>query len=149
MASDVKRNTEVSIRWLSKSDKLKFEAAQSKEMDQWVENAVFSIARKAGVPVDRIMSMRWILTWKDAPENSVAKARLVIKGFQDPDLTTLRAEAPTLSKLADTCFCKLALQTGSRLRWGMSGRHFSKEIEESLNVTSMPNRCLNWQGTLD
>ena len=29
----------------------------------------------------------------------MAKARLVIKGFTDPDLTTIRAEAPTLSKL--------------------------------------------------
>ena len=99
MASDVKRNAEVSLRWLSKVDRRKFEDAQTKEMDQWIENAVFPIARRAGVPTDRIMSMRWILTWKDAPENSVAKARLVIKGFTDPDLTTIRAEAPTLSKL--------------------------------------------------
>ena len=71
----------------------------SKEIDQWIENVVLSIARKAGVPTDRIMSMRWILTWKDAPDNTVAKARLVIKGFTDPDLTTIRAEAPTLSKM--------------------------------------------------
>ena len=60
-------------------------------MDQWIENAVFSIAKRAGVPTDRIMTMRWILTWKDAPDNTVAKARLVIKGFTDPDLTTIRS----------------------------------------------------------
>ena len=29
----------------------------------------------------------------------MAKARLVIDGFTDPDLTTIRAEAPTLSKM--------------------------------------------------
>ena len=44
--------------------------------------------------------MRWVLTWKLSEETGEygAKARLVIKGFTDPDLTTLRAEAPTLSK---------------------------------------------------
>ena len=66
MASDGKLNAEVSLKWLSKSDRKIFEAAQSKEMDQWIENAVFSIAKRAGAPLDRIMSMRWILTWKDA-----------------------------------------------------------------------------------
>ena len=63
MASDVKRDAEVSLKWLSSADKKKFAEAQGKEMDQWLENAVFSIAKRAGVPVDRIMSMRWILTW--------------------------------------------------------------------------------------
>ena len=48
--------------------------------------------------------MRWLLVWKtltEGDETSVkAKARLVVKGFTGPDLTTLRAEAPTLSKQA-------------------------------------------------
>ena len=46
--------------------------------------------------------MRWVLTWKvDETEGSTkAKARLVVKGFTDPDLTTLRSESPTLSRLA-------------------------------------------------
>ena len=34
MTSDAKRNVEVSLRWLSKSDRKKFEEAQGKEMDQ-------------------------------------------------------------------------------------------------------------------
>ena len=42
--------------------------------------------------------MRWVLTWKNGPEGTKAKARLVVKGFTGPDLVTLRAEAPTLSK---------------------------------------------------
>ena len=39
MASDAKRNAEVSLKWLSKADRRKFEEAQSKELDQWIENA--------------------------------------------------------------------------------------------------------------
>ena len=118
MASDVKRNAEVSLKWLPKADRRKFEEAQTNEMDQWVENAVFSIARRAGVPVDRIMCMRWILTWKDAPENSVAKARLVINGFTDPDLTTIRAEAPTLSKLGRHLLLQMGASHGFQFEMG-------------------------------
>ena len=35
---------------------------------------------------------------ENGPDGTKAKARLVVKGFTDPDLVTLRAEAPTLSK---------------------------------------------------
>ena len=71
-------------------------------MDQWISHAIFEIVNRAGVPTSRIMPMRWVLVWKtlnEGDETSVkAKARLAVKGFTDPDLTTLRAEAPTLSK---------------------------------------------------
>lgn len=61
------------------------------------------------------MSMRWILTWKDAPLTSIAKARLVINGFQDPDLCTERAEAPTLSKLGRHSLLQMAASNGFTL----------------------------------
>ena len=59
--------------------------AKNKELDQWVKHSVFTIARRTGIPEHRIMSMRWVLTWKDvAPEDQdedcmdgrKAKARL-------------------------------------------------------------------------
>ena len=48
------------------------------------------------------MKMRWVLTWKDPPEESgdqekKAKARLVVLGYTDPDLTELTRDAPTLA----------------------------------------------------
>ena len=103
MSLEAKRHQEVTIRSLSASDKAEFLKAKDKELDQWVSNAVFSIVRKAGVPFDRIIAMRWVLTWKAADEDATerkAKARLVVKGFTDPDLATVRAESPTLSRLA-------------------------------------------------
>ena len=48
------------------------------------------------------MKLRWVLTWK-APEPGSenlprkAKARLVVVGFQDPDLLKLDRDPPTLS----------------------------------------------------
>ena len=64
------------------------------------------------------MTMHWVRTWKvseDAGE-SKAKARLVVKGFTDPDLTEIRSESPTLSRLFETthstdrCVSRLSLE---------------------------------------
>ena len=63
---------------------------------------MFKVAKRAGVPTSRIMPMRWVLTWETIPDETKAKARLVVKGFTDPDLIKLRAEAPTLSKIWST-----------------------------------------------
>ena len=49
----------------------------------------------------RIMTMRWVHTWKVSEDTgeSKAKARLVVEGFTRPDLTKIRSESPTLSRL--------------------------------------------------
>merc|ERR1711884_1021384 len=118
MGADNRRKSEVSIRNLNAEERKLIEAAKDKEVDQWISNSVFKIVRKAGVPLNRIMSMRWILTWKEAPEGTKAKARLVAKGFTDPDLLTIRAEAPTLSKLGRQfllqliCSSKFTIEVG-------------------------------------
>ena len=56
------------------------------------------------------MKMRWILTWKtdETTGDPKAKARLVIKGFTDPDLVNLRCEAPTLSHFGRQCLYQFA-----------------------------------------
>ena len=88
MFSDAKRKAEVSLRNLTADERRLLEEAKDKEVDQWISNSVFKIVRKSGVPLTRIMAMRWILQWKEAPEGTKAKARLVANGFTDPDLLT-------------------------------------------------------------
>ena len=79
MLADHRRKTEVSIRNLTAEERKLMEAATDKEVDQWISNSVFKIVRRAGIPIKRIMAMRWLLTWKEAPEGTKAKARLVAK----------------------------------------------------------------------
>ena len=47
-----------------------------------------------------------------------AKARLVVKGFTDPDLTEIRSESPTLSRLPRQLILQLSAMRGFRLRKG-------------------------------
>ena len=73
----------------------------------------------------RIMASRWILTWKEdpnAPNGKKAKARLVVKGFQDPDIGVLCSDSPTLTRDARM----LLLQTVSSKNW----------VIQSLYITS-------------
>ena len=110
MTSEAKRHTEVRISQLNATDKEKFNKAKDTELDQWISHAVVRVCQRSGVPLQRIMSMRWVLTWKtsDDQKDRKAKARLVVRGFEDPDLITVRAEAPTLSKPARHMILQMA-----------------------------------------
>ena len=44
------------------------------------------------------MRARWVLTWKSTGK---AKARLCVLGFQDPDLTEVLRDSPTLSAASE------------------------------------------------
>ena len=64
----------------------------------------------------RILSSRWILTWKEdanMPNGRKAKARLVVKGFQDPDIGSLNSDSPTLTRDSRM----LLLQTIASKQW--------------------------------
>ena len=63
--------------------------------------------------------MRWVLTWKEIPEGGTqAKSRLVAKGITDPDMLTVRAEAPTISKIGRHCLRQLACSHKFKLEVG-------------------------------
>ena len=117
-SSRARARVEVNIKKLSSDERAQFRAAQSKEMDQWISNDVISVRQKAGIPKERIMTMRWVHTWKGAEDTgeTKAKARHVVKGFTDPDLTEIRSESPTLAfetaHSADRCFARFSLQKG-------------------------------------
>ena len=44
------------------------------------------------------------------------KARLVVRGFTDPDLTEIRSESPTQGRLSGQLILQLSASRGSRLR---------------------------------
>ena len=59
-------------------------------------------AAPVDIPKEELMGMRWVLTWKpsaDVPGDVKAKARIVILGYQHPELTELNVASPTLSRL--------------------------------------------------
>ena len=118
MTSEARRKTEVTFSRLTPNDKRQFQEAKEKKLDQWISHAVFKVAKRAGIPTSRITPMRWVLTWKTTPDETKAKARLVVKGFTDPDLVKLRAEAPTLSKQGRHLMLQLGCSMNFRFEVG-------------------------------
>ena len=96
------RKVEVSFRNLSPHEKKLFEGAMQKTWNSWIENRVTSLCKSKGVSTDRIIGARWVLTWKKSSDpddrNKTPKARLVLVGWQDPELGRIQADSPTLRK---------------------------------------------------
>ncbi|CAL1164318.1 unnamed protein product, partial [Cladocopium goreaui] len=92
------RKGEVNPRKLNLEDQEKFIDGKKAELSQYFSNLVWEFATtEEGLRAERrgrAITARWVLTWKkiDQDDGSVrwkAKARLVLRGFEDPDVLTL------------------------------------------------------------
>jgi hypothetical protein len=111
-----KQRVEVKWRDLNEHDRALFQQAKDKEVRAWIEHDTVKRLAKGSLPPNRIMRCRWILSWKPPlPDTTVyrPKARLVILGFEDPDISVVPNDAPTLGKDGK----QLILQKVSSNRW--------------------------------
>lgn len=119
--SKAKKGAEVVFRTLSDEDKERFRGAKQKELDSYLQSMAVDVAKRQGVDPHRVLGMRWILTWKTEKDEQgnvtgkKAKARLIIKGFEDPDLMSIQRDSPTLSTLGRN----LLLSEAARRNWGV------------------------------
>ena len=120
VASASKRSrAEVQIKNLTPQEKKLFDKAKQDELSCWLQtSALRPILRKYLNP-EQILKSRWVLTWKpvtgegQTAGDKKAKARLVVLGFQDPRITEVARDAPTLTKEGRHAI----LQTISSYQW--------------------------------
>ena len=115
------RRVEVSFRKLTKDEQQLFTKAMQKEWNSWIENRVVSLCRSRGIPTERIIRARWVLTWKSSSDpddrKKTPKARLVLVGWQDPELGKIATDSPTLRKETKNLILSLCASRKWRL-WG-------------------------------
>ena len=70
MSKSSQERVEVNIRKCTEEEKKTFEKAKHTELDQWLSSEAVVPVLKAGVPLSRIMKMRWVSAWKTPPEES-------------------------------------------------------------------------------
>lgn len=103
------KGAEVKWHTLNAEERSKFEKAKEAEVSQWL--TATAVRRALGpVPKGRQVQMRWVLTYKDT---GAPKARIVLIGYQDPDLESIQSAAPTMSRRTR----QLSLQYASTRSW--------------------------------
>jgi hypothetical protein len=110
-----RRKVEVKERFLTKDEKTEFRKAKAKEWNSFVDNCVVEIATSRGIDPKRIIGSRWVLTWKITDKGPQAKARLVLLGYQDPDLGKYQRASPTLTRCGRNLIFQIAAQQGWHL----------------------------------
>lgn len=106
------------VESLSDDDKALFAKAKAKEVQAWIDHGTVKKLTKGHLPAHRVMRSRWILSWKPPLPGTTekrAKARLVVLGFEDPDISSVPNDAPTLSKDAK----QMILQKVASNRWDL------------------------------
>ena len=103
---------------LSMDRKKDFDLAQAKELSQVLTSrALRSLTKSEEINLDKsaVMNMRWVLTTKSG---GMAKARLVVLGFQAHNLTEVETASPTMSKVGRQMLLALTASLGFVLKSG-------------------------------
>ena len=111
-----KKRVEVNVRRATDQEKKLIEAAKALEVKEFIAERCVELLRDKeleGILPGDIMKMRFVVTWKADPQSvngKRAKARLVVLGFQDPNLGKELTLAPTMAKRSRTMFLQSAVQ---------------------------------------
>ena len=110
-AAQMLRKSEVKWSSLDAKGREEFQKAKMLEVDQWIQ-AEATKAVQGHIDPQRSIRMRWVLTYK---ESGAAKARIVLIGFEDPDLDTLVSSSPTMCRRTRQLILQYAAQKGWKL----------------------------------
>ena len=90
-----------------------FKNAKHKELESWAANDVYTEQTDCG---QKCISTRWICTLKETPEGLKAKARLVARGFEDPQVKEIPKDSPT----CNTESMRLILAIIAQKKWSVN-----------------------------
>ena len=112
------KSKEVSWHKLSHEEKVEFDEAQAIELKNVLSSAAVRALTRSelqGIDPARVMNMRWVLTRKSS---GTAKARLVVLGFQQHNLTSVQTAAPSLSRSGRYALLAAASNKGFKMESG-------------------------------
>ena len=120
----IKHGCEVRIEDLSNEEVEKFKEAKNVEVQNWIRDQACRAAT-GHIPKGRVMKMRWILTCKDTGQ---PKGRIVVLGYQDPDLEHLTRSSPTMTRRTrQLLLTYAAVRRWSALKGDVKGERFCKD----------------------
>ena len=108
------------MRWsqMTMEQKQNYDLAMAKELSNVLSSkALRSLTAQEYLNLDfkKVMQMRWVLTMKS---DGTSKARLVVLGFQAPNITEVQTAAPTMAKVSRSLILTIAANRGFKLKAG-------------------------------
>ncbi len=87
-----------------------FNEAKRAEVQSWIDNDAYELIDMRRVHVPNFVTGRWVLTWKRDDHGNVikAKARWVLRGFQDWQKEDVQTDSTTGSRPGLRLACALA-----------------------------------------
>eukprot|EP00435_Cladocopium_sp_Y103_P034072 s2488_g8.t1 len=129
--ADKKQRTEVRLSTLTSEEQQAFKKAKESEVQNWIKTGTVSKILRNKLAPEQILRCRWILVWKPLDENPgkeaqenirseklrthKPKARLVVLGYLDPNLTEIPRDSPTLGRQSKMLLLQLISSKGWRL----------------------------------
>ena len=127
--ADKRQRTEVKLSTLNAEERAAFQKAKETEIQNWLTTGTVSKILRSKLAPEQIMRCRWLLVWKDKdpslktetePTSSLsnklqthkAKARLVVLGYLDPNLTEVPRDSPTLGRQSKMLLLQLIASCG-------------------------------------
>ena len=135
VSSARRKRVEVNERKMTESHRNLFRKAMELELQSWLDHRVFDLVKKRFVDQEKVMRARWVLTWKSSGK---AKARLCVLGFQDPDLTEVPRDNPTLSAASEALIMQWVSSHKYRLISGDIKTAFLSGDEDVRNIFIAP-----------
>ena len=98
-----RKTTETSYFKMTEEEAAETDEAKSRELAEWIQEEEISQIREGQeLPESRLLSLRWVLPWKPSdehPQGRKAKGRIVVLGYQHPEVAELKVASPTLTRL--------------------------------------------------
>ena len=135
VSSARRKRVEVNERKMTESGRKLFRKAKELELQSWLDHRMFDLVMKKIVDQESILRARWVLTWKSSGK---AKARLCVLGFQDPDLTEVSRDSPTLSAASEALVMQWVASHKYRLISGDIKTAFLSGDEDVRNIFIAP-----------
>ena len=145
-----KNKNNLTERHTTPDERAQFKAAKVKELQSFFDNQVWQFETTHEAEPSRTLTSRMLLKWSKNPDGSPrAKARLIVRGFQDPDAWegTVPTSSPTTTRLSRSMLLSLA----STMNWPiwtsdiatafLQGKPQSRKLWVQL-----PNECLELLG---
>ena len=133
--TEKKQRTEVKLSLLAPDEKAAFQAAKQTEVQNWLTTGTVSKILRSKLAPEQILRCRWLLVWKekDSTQKSEtkehhglsklqthkAKARLVVLGYLDPNLTEVPRDSPTLGRQSKMMLLQVIASKG----WSLGIRY--------------------------